>query len=172
MIKLRSSRGSVKMCFGGILAGLAGIYFAVLSFQSYTEKSWPQAIATVDSVSVDEWKAHRAGMRYQADVSYHFTVGNKRFISYSKLESFATKEQAENDARSYPAGKTLKISYDPRDPDKTTARPGLTFISHGGTAVFFFLLGSVMYFWGTFERYRYVNRPKHSFSDKSSNFGP
>ena len=54
MIKLRSSRGSVKMAIGGILAGLAGIYFAVLSFQSYTEKSWPQATATVDSVSVDE----------------------------------------------------------------------------------------------------------------------
>ena len=110
-----------------ILLG-SGIMFYVirLLITEISSKSWPSTTGVVTSSNLKTDFADRS-VESMTEVSYRYEVDNKEYISKrTSMDPFGTYGTAQRALEKYPAGKTVSVYYDPRNPEKSRFTTGVS----------------------------------------------
>lgn len=143
-----SSDSSGGFCVGFSLALIFLVLGAGLSFWGWgiyndakASTWWPTAQGVVVSSSVST-RHDNDGDSYSPEVTYTY-LANKQSFKNSTIKfgenSYSNRGQAYEIAERYPAGRKVKVSYDPKYPDKAVLEPGVSggsFIVLGVGALF------------------------------------
>lgn len=93
---------------------------------------WPTAPGVVTRAQVTRQETRQRGggytVRYNADVSYRYTVGARTYDSdtfvFGVSHSFPDSAAARAEVDRYPPGRAVRVFYDPRDPGEGCLVPG------------------------------------------------
>lgn len=105
---------------------------------SIASTSWPttEGIITASSLKVTVNRPKKGGKidpdrqpsrTYAPDIKYEYTVNDKKLTGTRvSIEdaSIGTRDSAQRILDQYPAGKTVTVSYDPRQPENSVLEPG------------------------------------------------
>ena len=128
----------------GVIFCALGIWLCVWGFNKLStalqSTSWPtvngKVISSEVKVELSGGSGTRGGSssnRYFAEISYSYTINNNIFtsnnFSYGRFGS-KNKKDARRIAKQYQRGKTVKVYYNPKQPEQAVLKPGATFASY------------------------------------------
>lgn len=131
-----------------------------------------------ESTTRDAKGFRRTKTSYIVTVNYFFEIDDNRYegntISFGNV-SHSERSDAQNELKSYPKGKEVKVYFNPEDPDDSVLKKGVVWpmwivIGIGAVILFVSLLASIFlpkllrkYFLGKFQEGNSEN--KHPFSE-------
>jgi hypothetical protein len=126
----------LRLVFSAIAVGL--IIFGLFTMRETSRsRGWATTDGRVVTSTVNEFTG-KSGATWRPMVIYSYSVGGARFMSsrlaFHSLASGSRAEAARIAAR-YPAGGTVRVLYDPQDPEQAVLEPGANpwwFIGAGG----------------------------------------
>jgi hypothetical protein len=118
--------GAAVLAFAAIIA----LFFGPAIVRGFVSSGWPSVDGSIDEAQVKEGTTGgRPSVReWRVFLRYHFTVDNRRYEGtrftstgdfYSGLEATAQSFAAE-----YPVSKTVRVFFDPGDPQNSLLHPG------------------------------------------------
>lgn len=123
---------TVFLALLGLVIAAIGAVFTVLMWKSYDraveQRAWPRVDAVVLSSEVEEWRHDDfSPMEYRLNVLYGYEWEGERKtgdrFGFRGNPKYNKRDKVEKLAESYPAGKTTKLSVNPKDPDFTILKP-------------------------------------------------
>lgn len=112
--------------FFGIAALLWG---AIATGQAFDSLSWPTAEGVITSDQVTEGTDSDNTTMYSAEVIYSYQVNGQTFtgskVSFGDYSS-SSPSDAEEVVNRYPAGKAVKVHYNPQDYRQAVLEPGFS----------------------------------------------
>lgn len=112
----------------------AFIYGMFILTRAKRSATWPSTKAMMERSALKALRKTQIIPRYVADVSYTFTVDGKRYrgdvVAFGMNYFFANRTIAQVLIERYPAGKSVDVYYDPKQPDICTLEPGVTWRSY------------------------------------------
>ncbi|RMG15009.1 MAG: DUF3592 domain-containing protein [Deltaproteobacteria bacterium] len=138
-------------CIGRLVlvaVGLVGLVLMVRQgaelYRGLAARAWPQAEGVVLESGVRRHGSAgtRGGTTYEPWVRYRYTAGGRSWTGTRiwRVGQGSTLAWARGVAAEYPAGRRVRVYYDPEDPSASLLRPGL-----GGGALVGFFTGLVFF---------------------------
>ena len=119
--------GGVWITFWSVIVLLFDGFLAVSAVQHLRALAWPDAPGVVLASRVAIKNAGKGKSR-SAEISYEYTAAGARHsgntINHGEI-NFGSHD-AGNTVRDFPAGKQIRVYYNPRSPDESLLRRGLT----------------------------------------------
>ena len=139
--------------------GAGSIYWGGLLYrQAEASQSWPSIDGLIVSSQIKENHDRVNVVTYNAAVEFAYDVEGNRYTS--KHASRGNSSEAREVVNRYPAGKPVKVFYDPQKPDFGVLEPGVNadnyLVLAGGLAM---LLAGVVMAVATGYRIRALKRP-------------
>src|SRR5215469_3921833 len=118
-----------KLLLLGLAAGIA--LFALClprSFREMGSASWPATTGTIIKTNLVHASGRHndgyvPGLQYKYEVDGRIYVGTR--IDFHTQDSVHAKETAESWLYKYPRGSTVRVYYDPKNPNITILEPGI-----------------------------------------------
>jgi hypothetical protein len=118
-----------KLILAGLAAGIA--LFALClprSFREMGSASWPATTGTIIKTNLVHTVARHndgyvPGLQYRYEVDGRVYVGTR--IDFHTQDSVHAKESAESWLYKYSRGSTVRVYYDPKNPNITILEPGI-----------------------------------------------
>lgn len=158
--KAKSRRDGIILAIAALIAGLAVLgYSGYCIYKGYESLAWPRTTGIINDSYVERQsrrssETHGSTYKYVARIRYSYSIsGSKSFtsgqIGYGKNEyTSRNKVKTENYLRQFPVGKSVKVFYNPVNPEQAVLKQGIT----GGAllmlvmGVFFLLAAFAMFY--------------------------
>lgn len=142
---MQSSGPLVGLLIGGLLA--AGGWFTAFSIgkplrdRAAASVAWPTADGRINRAEIERFK-ERGKTLYSADVAYEYAIDGRTYqgdrVWFGDAGRSSDQRVWQRAVERYPAGKAVKVHYDPADPGESVLEPGATW---SGSLVYLIGLG-------------------------------
>jgi len=145
----------------GVPLFAAFLYFQVIDFKrSYDSGSWPAVEGTVITSELEKMGSG-SDEGTLAKVKYRYTVEGQTHendkVAFGLFRGMVTWGHAAKVITSYPAGKTVKVFFNPKAPDVSCLETG----GIGWEDIFMLVVGAYGVFWGTKNLYSFYRWLSH-----------
>lgn len=114
--------------FWTLIVGGIDVFFGYKLYRQVRSTTFPSTSGVIISSEVKHQRGSKGGTTYGVNISYSYEVAGRRYegntFRYTTFSS-SNSRNAYQTVRNYPPGKTVKVYYNPENPEDSLLSPGI-----------------------------------------------